>query len=110
MKHITPNFIVYLASQSPRRRELLAQIGVAQHVLSIDIDEHRQSGEEASVYVQRLAREKAEAGWRHLFDQPSSNHQIERTFVIGADTAVVIDGDILGKPSDADDAMAILQR
>ncbi len=96
---------VYLASQSPRRRELLDQIGVTHRVLSVDIDETRRDDEIASDYVQRLAREKAAAGWQHLID-----HQLTPAPVMGADTAVVIDGDILGKPVDADDAIAILQR
>ena len=100
-----PTFAVYLASQSPRRRELLDQIGIAHRVLPVDIDERRLGNEAANNYVQRLAREKAAAGWQHLLD-----HQLELAPVIGADTAVVIDGDILGKPIDAADAVAILQR
>lgn len=98
-------FTVYLASQSPRRRELLDQIGIAHRVLSVDIDECRRDNEAADNYVQRLAREKAAAGWQYVID-----HQLVQAPVIGADTAVVIDGDILGKPVDAADAMAILQR
>lgn len=98
-------FAVYLASQSPRRRELLDQIGIAHRVLSVDIDERRRGDEAADIYVQRLAREKAAAGWQHLID-----HRLEQAPVIGADTAVVVDGDILGKPIDAADAMSILQR
>ncbi|MFT3928722.1 MAG: Maf family protein [Spongiibacteraceae bacterium] len=96
---------IYLASQSPRRRELLDQIGVAHRVLKVDLDESRRASEPADSYVQRLAREKAAAGWQYLLD-----HQLERAPVLGADTAVVIDGDILGKPVDAADAMRILQR
>lgn len=99
------NFVVYLASQSPRRRELLNQIGIAHRVLSVDIDESQRSGESAANYVQRLASEKAAVGWQHLLDQ-----QMTQAPVIGADTAVVIDGDILGKPIDAADAMKILRR
>lgn len=96
---------VYLASQSPRRRELLDQIGVAHRVLSADIDERRRDNEIATDYVQRLAREKAAAGWQYVID-----HQLAHAPVIGADTAVVIDGNILGKPADEADAIAILQR
>lgn len=99
------SMFIYLASQSPRRRELLDQIGVAHRVLSIDIDESRRDNELADAYVQRLAREKANAGWQYVLD-----HKLETAPVIGADTAVVIDGEILGKPIDAADAMAILQR
>lgn len=98
-------FAVYLASQSPRRRELLTQIGIPHRVLAVDIDERQRSGELPSDYVQRLAREKAAAGWQHILDQ-----RLIQAPVIGADTAVVVDDDILGKPIDATDAMMILQR
>lgn len=98
-------FAVYLASQSPRRRELLTQIGIAHRVLAVDIDESQHSDESPADYVQRLAREKAAAGWQHILD-----HRLPQAPVIGADTAVVIDGDILGKPTDAANAKAILQR
>lgn len=100
-----PTFAVYLASQSPRRRELLAQIGIAHRVLSVDIDESPRAGETPADYVQRLAREKAAAGWQQVVEQ-----KLERAPVLGADTAVVIDGDILGKPTAAEDAVAMLQR
>jgi septum formation protein len=110
MKQTMSNCSVYLASQSPRRRELLTQIGVAHRVLPVDIDERRRDGETPADYVKRLAREKAEAGWRHLLDRPSNDRHMEQILVIGADTAVVVDGDILGKPVDAGDATAILQR
>jgi septum formation protein len=103
-------FTVYLASQSPRRRELLTQIGIAHRVLVVDIDERQHSGETAPDYVQRLAREKAAAGWQQLIHLQAGAQQLELAPVIGADTAVVIDGDILGKPRDAANAMAILQR
>lgn len=98
-------FVVYLASQSPRRRELLAQIGIAHRVVVVDIDESLRRGELPADYVQRLAREKAAAGWQHVIEGG-----LERAAVIGADTAVVIDGDILGKPADEAAAMAMLQR
>jgi septum formation protein len=96
---------LYLASQSPRRRELLAQIGVAPQVLSLDIDESRHGDEPAADYVQRLAREKAEAGWQRVITAG-----LPLWPVLGADTAVVVDGAILGKPIDADDGRAMLQR
>lgn len=99
------NFAVYLASQSPRRRELLDQIGIAHCVVSVDIDESLRRGELPADYVQRLAREKAAAGWQHILER-----QLDTAPVIGADTAVVIDSNILGKPIDAADATAILQR
>lgn len=100
-----PTFAIYLASQSPRRRELLTQIGIAHRVLSIDIDERSQAGESPFDYVQRLALEKADAGWQHLHAE-----QLSLAPVLGADTAVVIDNIILGKPADAIAANAMLQR
>lgn len=96
---------LYLASQSPRRRELLAQIGVMPQVLSIDIDESRCGDESAADYVQRLAQEKAEAGWQLV-----NSSSLPLLPVLGADTAVVVDGAILGKPLDAADGRAMLQR
>ena len=98
-------FSVYLASQSPRRRELLTQIGIAHRVLSIDIDEQRRGRETPLDYVQRLAREKAAAGWQQLIAQT-----LPQAPVIGADTAVVVDDIILGKPVDKAAACAMLQQ
>ncbi len=92
---------VYLASTSPRRRELLAQIGVEFDVVTIDVDESHHAGETAQAYVQRVASEKALAGWRNKIDK-------EPRPVIGADTAVVIEGQVLGKPRDDNDAKAML--
>lgn len=98
---------IYLASQSPRRRELLTQIGVEHDVVAVDVDETPRPGEAPAAYVQRLAREKAAAGWRALAAQGLSPRP-----VLGADTAVVIgEGDeahILGKPADAADARRML--
>lgn len=92
---------LYLASRSPRRRELLAQIGLTPRLLDVEVDETPRAGESAALYVERLARAKAAAGAAGLGD---------RAIVLGADTAVVIDGDILGKPADAEDAAAMLRR
>ncbi|MBT2311785.1 Maf family protein [Pseudomonas fluorescens] len=92
---------LYLASGSPRRRELLAQIGVSFTVVSADIDETPLDDETPSAYVERLARGKAEAGRRALAAGVDG-------CVLGADTAVVLDGRILGKPLDQADAMAML--
>jgi nucleoside triphosphate pyrophosphatase len=92
---------IYLASGSPRRRELLQQIGVPFQVIRVDLDETVAIGEAPLAYVSRLASAKAEAGWqrsRDLVDAP----------VLAADTAVVLDGRILGKPQDRDDAMRML--
>jgi len=95
---------LYLASGSPRRRELLTQIGVPFTVLSAQIDETPLSDETPTTYVERLARCKAEAGLALLAvsDEGSS------LCVLGADTAVVLDGQILGKPVDEAEAVAML--
>jgi len=90
---------LYLASGSPRRRELLTQIGVPFTVTSAPIDETPLPAESAVAYVERLAKAKAEAGLAQL-DGPA--------VVLGADTAVVLDGRILGKPENREDALAML--
>ncbi|MGQ7815545.1 Maf family protein [Metapseudomonas furukawaii] len=95
--------MLYLASGSPRRRELLAQIGVPHVTLVASIDETARPGESASTYVERLAREKALVGLATLDDPRDA-------CVLGADTAVVLDGCILGKPADREDALATLAR
>ncbi|WP_422777089.1 Maf family protein [Pseudomonas mediterranea] len=92
---------LYLASGSPRRRELLTQIGVSFTAISADIDETPLDHETPSAYVERLARGKAEAGRRSL---PTDDGGC----VLGADTAVVLDGRILGKPLDQDEARSML--
>lgn len=95
--------LVYLASGSPRRRELLQQIGVAFHVIDAAVDETALRHEAPLAYVSRLAAAKADAGWRGsrgAGDAP----------VLAADTAVVLDGSILGKPRGRDDALNMLQR
>lgn len=92
---------LYLASGSPRRRELLTQIGVSFTAISADIDETPLTHETPSAYVERLARGKAAAGRDSVVsDAPFC--------VLGADTAVVLDGIILGKPVDEADACAML--
>ncbi|UVK99572.1 nucleoside triphosphate pyrophosphatase [Pseudomonas sp. B21-048] len=92
---------LYLASGSPRRRELLTQIGVSFSVISADIDETPLPEESPSAYVERLARGKAEAGHETVASDADF-------CVLGADTAVVLDGKILGKPVDEADACAML--
>lgn len=87
-----------LASASPRRRELLASIGVKVEVCPVDIDESAQSSEMPAQYVTRLARDKAMAGMR-LSSLP----------VLGSDTAVVHAGRILGKPRDREHAAEMLE-
>jgi len=92
--------LVCLASGSPRRRELLAQIGVPHVVTAAHIDEAARPGESAADYVVRLARAKALAVRERGGPLP----------VLAADTTVVIDGHIIGKPADEAQAVAILER
>ncbi len=94
---------LFLASQSPRRRELLRQIGLAFDVLDVDVPERRETGESPADYVSRVAREKAGAGLLQVAAVPGA-------VVIGADTEVVLDDDVFGKPVDAADATAMLRR
>jgi septum formation protein len=89
---------VYLASGSPRRRELLQQIGMPFRLVKADIDESPLPREPAPAYVSRLAAAKAEAGWAGGLEAP----------VLAADTAVVLDGEIIGKPRDKGDAENML--
>jgi len=103
---------IYLASKSPRRRELLRQIGVEFELLMLRdegvrdgaVDETPRDGEMPEAYVMRIAREKAESGraavlWRKL------PHRV----VLSADTTVTVDDRILGKPADPDEAVAMLK-
>ena len=96
-------FPLFLASQSPRRRELLRQIGLDFDVLDVDVPERREPGETPADYVSRVAREKAGAGLLQVAAVPGA-------IVIGADTEVVLDDDVFGKPADAADALAMLRR
>jgi septum formation protein len=94
----TPSLLL-LASASPRRRELLGHLGLPFEVAAPDLDEAVQPGEPAEAYVERLARAKAQALAR------------EGMFVLAADTSVVVDGEILGKPGgDAEVGAAMLRR
>ena len=94
---------IYLASRSPRRQELLAQIGVKFEVVEADVDESVADGESPRAYVERLARAKAEAGWRRV-----ERDNLPRAPVLGADTTVAVDGRILGKPADGREAAEML--
>ncbi len=94
---------VILASASPRRRELLEQIGVTAIVQSVDIDESRRPGEPVREYVQRLAMEKAERGFAIIKNS-------QKLPVMGSDTIVVIDGIVLGKPENRLQAKEMLQQ
>ncbi|MES9966764.1 MAG: nucleoside triphosphate pyrophosphatase [Sedimenticola sp.] len=93
---------LYLASVSPRRRELLEQIGVDHTVVRVEIDEMPRQGESPAEYVIRLALEKARAGRASLDDNSA--------VVLAADTAVVLDGEIMGKPKDREMAAGMLRR
>jgi septum formation protein len=95
--------MIYLASQSPRRQELLAQLGVRFETIDASVHEQRQPGESPEQYVNRVAREKAGAGLLQLAGKAQA-------IVLGADTDVVIDGDVLGKPADAEQAADLLRR
>jgi septum formation protein len=102
---------IYLASRSPRRRELLAQIDVRFHLLlfrsrpgeTADVDESTLGGETAEAYVERMARTKVEAGWQRLLQR-----NLPRAPVLSADTTVALDGRIFGKPADHEEAAAML--
>jgi len=94
--------MLYLASQSPRRRELLDQIGIAYGVLDVNVPEQRLPSEPPIDYVSRVAREKAGAG---LLQVMSNNSAV----VLGADTEVVLDDVVYGKPVDDEDAARMLR-
>ncbi len=98
--------MLILASASPRRRELLAQAGLKFTVAAANLNEDLLSDESAAVYVQRLAEEKAQAIWNanRSLDSPD-----DPLIVLGADTCVVSDGHILGKPAGAADARRMLE-
>lgn len=89
---------VILASQSPRRRQLLELIGIAHEVRPASIDERYLPGELPRAHAERLAREKAAT-----IASPSA-------VVIGSDTIVIVDGDVLGKPKDEAEAVRVLRR
>ena len=93
---------IYLASASPRRREPLRQIGVDFTLRRVDVDETPLPGEPPEAFVRRLALEKARAGRLQIAAD-------DDTPVLGADTVVVIDGTILGKPRDRAHGLAMLQ-
>jgi len=106
-----PDRGIYLASRSPRRRELLTQIGVRFHLLLFreraespqDVNEDPLAGEAPDAYVERLARVKAEAGWSRMLQR-----NLPHAPVLSADTTVALDGRIFGKPADRGDAAGML--
>jgi len=95
--------MLHLASQSPRRAELLARLGLDFGLLDLDLPEHRQPGEPAEEYVRRVAREKAGAGLLQVM-------AVANAVVLGADTEVIVEDEVLGKPADAQAAAAMLRR
>lgn len=95
--------MLWLASQSPRRRELLAQIGVTFELIDVDVPEVRAVDESPRAYVERVAREKARAGCTAVVGRDPE------AVVLGADTEVVLDGRVFGKPRDTEDAAAMLR-
>jgi len=102
---------IYLASRSPRRRELLAQIGVGFELLLLrddpargnDVDESPLPGENPHDYVLRVSRSKAEVGWQRV-----QQRRLPHFPVLAADTAVVLSDRIMGKPANRDEAMEML--
>jgi septum formation protein len=95
--------LLYLASQSPRRYELLGQIGEAPTTLDVEVEEVRHPDESPEDYVKRVALDKARAGFARVADEPGAR-------VLAADTEVILDDEVFGKPGDAADAASMLRR
>jgi septum formation protein len=103
---------IYLASKSPRRKELLRQVGIPFELMPLrehpperrDVDESPQPGEPALQYVQRIARTKAEVAGRMMISR-----RLPMRLILAADTTVVLNGAILGKPVDKEDAARMLR-
>jgi septum formation protein len=102
---------IYLASRSPRRRELLSQISVRYHLLlfrdrpgeAVDVDESTFGGETPEAYVERIARTKAEVAWQRMIQR-----NLPRAPVLSGDTTVSLDGKIFGKPANREHATEML--
>ena len=97
--------MLHLASKSPRRQQLLQQLGVDFSVIEVEVEECRREGESPRAYVTRVACDKAHAGLASL-DADASGGAV----VLGSDTEVVLDGEVFGKPRDVDAAAAMLHR
>lgn len=95
--------MLYLASRSPRRTELLSRLDRPFRALDLDVPEVCAPGESALDYVQRVAVDKARAGLAQVAADPDA-------VVLGSDTEVILDGEVFGKPVDAADAAAMLRR
>jgi MAF protein len=108
--------LLILASASPRRRELIGLTGLSFEVRVAGIDETPRDGETPGDYVRRVAREKAKENPKLVVSEaepsqlPNPNKKGGRELIVAADTAVVIDGEILGKPRDREDAAAMLRK
>jgi septum formation protein len=103
-----------LASASPRRAELLRAAGFEFETLVVDVDERIRPGEKPETYVRRLAMEKSAKAWAGLKTRATAATGVAQDFspavILAADTAVVVDGTILGKPKDDQDAASMLKR
>jgi septum formation protein len=105
--------LLYLVSRSPRRQALLRQLDVEFETLLLreavgrarDVVEEALDAEPPPHYVERMARTKAQVGWQRM-----QNRRLAERPVIGADTEVVLDGEVFGKPRDADDAVRMIKR
>lgn len=101
-----PNTVtVYLASASPRRQALLQQAGIHHQVILPEIEEVVESGESAEIFVMRVARDKARAGQALVIKEGRSAAP-----VLAADTCIVLDSEIIGKPDNREDGISILTR
>jgi septum formation protein len=105
--------LLYLASKSPRRHALLRQLDIEFEPLLLreaigrtrDVVEEVLDAEPAAHYVERMARTKSQVGWQRM-----QNRKLAERPVLGADTEVVLDGEVFGKPRDADDAVRMIKR
>ncbi|HSC23296.1 MAG TPA: Maf family protein [Casimicrobiaceae bacterium] len=105
--------LLYLASKSPRRQALLRQLGIEFETLLMreaagrdrDVVEETRDAEPAAHYVERMARTKAQVGWQRM-----ENRKLAERPVLGADTEVVLDGEVFGKPRNANDAARMIRR
>ena len=105
--------VLYLASKSSRRQALLRQLGIEFDTLLLreaagrerDVVEETRDAEPAAHYVERMARTKAQVGWQRM-----QNRKLAERAVLGADTEVVLDGEVFGKPRNADDATRMMRR
>lgn len=95
--------MLHLASRSPRRAELLGRLGLEFGTIDLDLPERQGADEPAAHYVRRVAREKAGAGLLQVMAVPGA-------LVLGADTEVILDGAVFGKPVDAADAGSMLRK